>query len=167
MSEGMAMLLRRTDCPPRGGLVRLAHWAKRAYTSPSAYRKLTASRLPVSNCWTSAASEARHAVEAVTRLGGSDRELGTQPRSVPSVPQPGFAWFDHRRESDVVQRGRYISGVAHDNLARDLQPEAPRHRDRALLAVRDRQRRLGRESHADPWLEAGAMPAQQRDRGVV
>src|SRR2546429_6642033 len=53
------------------------------------------------------------------------------------------------------------------HLARDSQPEAPRHREGPLLADRDRQRRLWRERHADPWLEARAMPTQQRDRGVV
>src|SRR5205809_5528682 len=75
MSAGTAMLWRRTEFPPSGGLVRLAHWAKRAYTSPCAYRKLTASRLPVSSGWSSAASPKRVTAatacraSAVTRFG--------------------------------------------------------------------------------------------------
>src|SRR5205823_2509911 len=94
------------------------------------------------------------------RLGGSDGELGTQPRSFLSVPQPGFTWFDHGGESAFLQCGRYICAVAHDHLARDSQPEAPRPREGPLLADRDRPRRLRAALHADPW--PGARPGATR-----
>src|SRR2546427_284435 len=83
--------------------------------------------------------EARHRRDSVTCLSGSDRELGTEPRSFPFVPQPRLAGLDHSRESDVLQCGCYISAVADDHLARDPQPEAPtrsprRPRDRTVTS---------------------------------
>src|SRR5216110_1611459 len=167
MSEGMAMLWRRTEFPPRGGLVRLAHWAKRAYTAPSAYRKLTASRLPVSSCWTSATSPKRVTASTASRSSAAVTASCTQARALASVPQPGFAWLDHRRESDLLQRSSDISAVAHDNLARDRHLEAPRHLERPLLVDRGRQRLFGCERQAESLLEPRSMPTQQGDGSVV
>src|SRR5438876_7975215 len=50
-------------------------------------------------------SEACHRLDGAACFSGSDRELGTQPCSFSFVPQPGFAWLDHCRESDVLQSG--------------------------------------------------------------
>ena len=111
--------------------------------------------------------EAGHGLDGVTQLGGSDRELGTQARALASVPQPGFAWLDHRRESDLLQRSSDISAVAHDNLARDRHLEAPRHLERPLLVDRGRQRLFGCERQAESLLEPRSMPTQQGDGSVV
>src|SRR5881392_343178 len=126
MSAGTAMLWRRTEFPPSGGLVRLAHWAKRAYTSPCAYRKLTASRLPVSSGWSSAASPKRVTAATACRASAgvtASWALSRAP-SRPSHNQDSLGLIT-AGETDVVQRGRYICAVAHDHLARDSQPEAP------------------------------------------
>src|SRR2546430_6717120 len=93
--------------------------------------------------------EARHRRDGVTCLSGSDRELGTEPRSFPFVPQPRLAGLDHSRESDVLQCGCYISAVADDHPPRDPQPEAPRKRESLLLVDRDRQGRFGCERQAE------------------
>src|SRR6266568_3259747 len=143
MSAGMAMLWRRTEFPPKGGLVRLAHWAKRA------------------------PPEARHRRDGATGLGGSDNEFGTEPCSIPSVPQPGLARFDHSREPYFFQRRWHVPDLANGDLARDMQAEAPRHRERPLFIDRDRQRPFVPKRQADASLEARAMQTQQGDRGVV
>src|SRR5205814_1612424 len=101
----MAMLSRRTEFPPRGGLVRLAHWAKRAYTSPSAYRKLTASRLPVSSCWTSATSPKRVTASTASRSSAAVT-ASWAPRRAPSRP------FHNQDSLGLITAGSPISSSA-------------------------------------------------------
>src|SRR2546422_7581339 len=97
MSGETAMLWRSTEFPPRGGLVRLAHWAKRAYTSPSAYRKLTASRLPVSNCWNRAASPKRVTAATACRASAGST-TSSAPSRAPSRPFQQLRSEEHTSE---------------------------------------------------------------------
>src|SRR6266568_741006 len=150
MSSGMAMLWRSTESPPNG--VQEAH-------------RLTSSRQQLLE--QGGLPEARHRRDGATGLGGSDNEFGTEPCALPSVPQPGLARFDHGGEPDFFQRRWHVPDLANDHLARDMQAEARRHRERPLFVDRDCQRPFVRKREANAWLEPRAMPTQQGDRGVV